>query len=162
MVPVIAILLLLALVGGIGFAVKKSQEEKQVTAAENVSDEPAPFSSVPDEAPPDLSGRGNRTGVKAGEGLLTDPTWVQAKQLADEGYALAEESKAAEKAGDTASYQAKAGQGHDKFAEAVEMTAIWEEGLVEKHGDGDPVVKGIMKVRSRWFAQMRKLRAQSK
>ena len=160
--PVVAVLGLLGLVVGIGTVAKKSQEKKAVTATKTVSDGPVPFSSVPDEAPPDPTSRGNRTSIPADEALLADPNWTAAKALADEGYAFAEESKAAGAAGDTATYQSKARDGHDKLAKAIKMTAQWEESLVEKHGDGDPVVKSICKVRNRWFAQIRKLRAPAK
>jgi len=159
-VPILAILLLIAAAVYIGKAAQKDPKKESVAA--ETSDEYVPFSSVPDEAPPDLSARGDRTGIRAADALLQDANWLSAKTEADLGYELAELSKAANKAGNTSEYQKQAGLAHDKFSEAVSMTAVWEAALIEKHGDGDPVVKVIRKTRDRWFSQMRKLRAQAK
>lgn len=160
-VPILAVLLLIGAAVYIGTRARKSQAQESNPVADT-SNTPAPFSSVADETAPDPTARGNRTGVRADDALLQDATWLRAQGEATLGYDLAALSKAAEKAGQTSEYQKKAGEAHDKFSAAIEMTAVWEEGLVEKHGDGDPVVKGIMRMRSRWFDQMRRLRAQSK
>jgi len=162
--PIVPILAVLVLIGAAVYIGSRARKAKEAEAAPvvNTSNEPAPFSSVPDEVPPDLAARGNRTGIRADEAILQDAMWVKAQGLATLGYDIAELSKAANTAGQTAEYQKKAGEAHDKFSEAIEITALWEESLVEKHGDGDPVVKGIMRMRTRWFNQMRKLRAQSK
>ena len=165
MVPMLAIGLIIAVAFIVAMAVKNSQEPTEAVAAETPVH--VPFSDLPDESPPDTSGRpgrnrGTRTGVPAPESLLQNANWQAAVAVADEGYELAKQSAAANSAGDTATYQSKAGEAHDKFDKAVTMTAIWEEEIEAKHGDGDPVVAQIMKVRTRWFNQMRKLRAQAK
>ena len=62
---------------------------------------------------------------------MSEPKWVAAKALAEQGYALAKESKDAEKSGDTALYQSKAAEALAKFDKALEDTAVWEDTLVE-------------------------------
>lgn len=161
-VPILAVLVLVGVVAWVADAVKGSQEGDTSTQAKEPEKEL--FSSVADEAPPGprAVGGGSVTGIRADESVLSDPDWVAAKALAEQGYALAKESKDAETAGDTELYQSKAGEALAKFDKALEDTAVWEETLVGAHGDGDKFVAQIVKTRTRWFNQLRKLRSQAK
>lgn len=152
----VPILLAAVIVAGIGLAIlaDKQPEEKPVVASAPKRD---PFADVPPEAPPTKTGGSSKyTFVsKAPDGLTNDENWKAATKIAAEGELLFQEATQAKAAGDVPLLNSKGREARDKLTTAVEMTAAWEEELLEKYGDGNLQVREIMKVRTGWIDKMR-------
>lgn len=164
--PFVALLLLaggaIAVAGWVN-GVKRAEARAEAERAEKATHEAEkadPFATVPDERPPRSKsdpayGWGD---TAAPEGLLADPVWIQARALADRGVAYGREALEAKEREDYAEYNAKGTQAREAFDEALEATAEWELGLIEKYGDTDEQVRKIVRARSDWFDQLKKFR----
>jgi hypothetical protein len=155
----IPILLAAVIVCGIGLAMitdQQKKEEKPVAAAAPKKD---PFADVPAEAPPQRAGGGGGSQYtfvsQAPDGLANDENWKAALVIGAEGERLCDEAKKAHAANDRALLNDKGRQAREKLTTAVEMTAAWEEELLEKYGDGNLQVREIMAIRSRWIGGQR-------
>ncbi len=155
----IPILLAAVIVCGIGLAMITDQQKKSenpvVEAAPPKAD---PFADVPEEAPPQRAGGGGGSKYtfvsQAPDGLANDANWKAALVIGTEGEKLYDEAKKAHAANDRALLNEKGRQARDKLVSAVEMTAAWEEELLEKYGDGNLQVREIVAIRSRWVKGM--------
>jgi len=163
----IPILLAVVIVCGIGLAIltdqQKAAEKQQAPKAEAAPRNP--FADVPEEKPPVRTGGGGASKYnfvsKAPEGLANNDNWRAALKLAGEGEKLFEEATQAKAAGDTATLNDKGRQAREKLTSAVEMTAVWEEELLEKYGDANLEVREIKRTRSSWIDKMRWLHKSS-
>jgi hypothetical protein len=155
----IPILLAAVIVCGIGLAMITDQQKKAeppvAAAAPKKAD---PFADVPPEAPPKRAGGGSGSKYtfvsQAPDGLANNETWKAALVIGAEGEKLYEEAKKAHAANDRTLLNDKGRQAREKLVSAVEMTAAWEEELLEKYGDGNLQVREIVAVRSRWVKGM--------
>ncbi len=163
----IPILLAVVIVCGIGLAImtdKQKSAEKETPKAEVVQRNP--FADVPDEKAPERKGGSGGSSKynfvsKAPEGLANNENWRAALKIAAEGEALFEEATQAKAAGDTATLNDKGRQAREKLTSAVEMTAVWEDELIEKYGDANLDVREIKRTRSGWIDKMRWLHKSS-
>ena len=57
----------------------------------------------------------------------------------------------AKRGGRMESMNEKGRRARKKYDQALELTASWEEDLIEEHGDSDPGVREIMRTRDQWF-----------
>jgi len=154
----IPILLAVVIVCGVGLAVivgNKPKDDKP--SAANAAPKKDPFADVPAEAPPTKQGGSSKYNFvsKAPDGLTDNANWKDACKLAQAGEELFKLATEAKAAGDTATLNEKGREAREKLTSAVEMTAVWEEELLEKYGDGNVAVREIMKVRSGWIDKMR-------
>jgi len=124
--------------------------------AERAAEE-SPFADIPREsAPAARSGASRELVSRAPESLVADPAWVAAKAQAQEAFALSKEAEAAKKAGDDATFRAKAVAAREIMDQVTSDTAVWEESIVQRYGDDDVLVAVIQRERGRWFDLMRK------
>jgi len=140
-----------------------SEKVKQAASGEEVAKEPAgPFQDLADETGPNPksapgASRAPRARI-ALEDLSDDPVWLTALEQVKPGYALVDEAEAAKKAKNQELFDLKAVAAREIFDSAIENTAIWEEGLQEKFGDRDPIVRKVIRERDKWFDIIRKYR----
>jgi len=123
-------------------------------AAEDAVPGPRPFADMPPEKPPERSSRSGGSFTRAPEGLAETAIWVDATALAKEAEDLFQETLTAKTAGDHTKANTKGRVAREKFNQALEMTALWEEELFEKHGDRDPQVREIKRTRTKWFSRL--------
>ena len=117
----------------------------------------SPFADIPREsAPAGRSGAAANLVSRAPESLVQDPGWVAAKEKAQEAYRLSTEAESAKKAGDDATYRARAVAAREIMDQVTSDTAEWEESIVQRYGDDDVLVAVIQRERGRWFDLMRK------
>ena len=112
-----------------------------------------PFSSVPDELPPDIS---NRPGMKwvnnAPEGLASSSAaFAKARELAAKGAKHLEDARTADAAG-----KSEEGRAHRKDAKAAYDTAFtdtaaWEMEIIASYTDKDRQVRDIQRERTKWM-----------
>ena len=155
--PFIPFVVAVVVLGGAMVAIMTGRKNKEAPPVETVK-KSAPFADLPPEEPPAKKGSGSsgRTFVAdAPDGLANNETWQKAVRLASEGEALFDEALAAKAESNTALLNEKGRAARDKLTEAVELTAAWEEELLEKYGDANTEVRRIMKVRSGWIDKMR-------
>ena len=125
-----------------------ASEEQQAEVVKG----PAPFSDMPPEEPPKPRAGSGRPA--APEGLAEQTLWVDAVAIADQGEELFQLARKAKAAGEHTKANKEGRAAREKFNEAVEMTAAWEEELLEKYGDRDPQVRAIKHKRTRWFTRL--------
>lgn len=139
------------------------QAAATAAAAEEKPKEPEKkyFTTVPDEKPPEPrggSGHAPSNKPRAPEGLAeSNPDWAKALELArvaDELFAEASQAKAAD---DHETFQLKGKAAKESYDKAIEITAVWEEELLDKYGDRDPQVRAIQNTRTRWTDRLRVL-----
>lgn len=131
---------------------------KKEAAPVETSTKPKPFANLPREEPPKKGARGGMGTTyvaEAPEGLAADANWIKACGIAAEGEKLWEEATAAKASGDVPKLNSVGKDARDKLNEAFDMTALWEEQLMEKYGDANPEVRKIIKVRSGWIDKVR-------
>lgn len=149
----------------VAFILNKASERKaaQQTAKAQApppapkAETPSPFSdlsAVPAEKPPpppkvNIAGDG-RTHPMSPLDLLEDATWKKAVGVAKEGEDLASQAQEAKARGDLEHVKLTS-RALAKYDEAIGLTADWEEGLLEKHGDVDPRVREVVKARNVWI-----------
>jgi len=112
-----------------------------------------PFSSVPDEAPPDISGRKGMKWVRnAPPGLAdTSAAFATARLLAAQGEQHLDAARAADAAGDSAEARSLRKQAKEAYDTAFTDTAGWEMELVKAWSDKDIQVRDIQRERTRWM-----------
>lgn len=157
----VPVLVVVVLGGGAAFAVLQGERDaRQAEGAAQAAErdgKPKPFANVPDDVPPpprSAAGGKARKGT-APDGLAQNPVWQRALEQAEMAQKLYDEATAAKVEGDTKTLNAKGNEAKALYDQALEDTAVWEEELVEKYGDGEPQVAAIMRVRSRWFDRTR-------
>ena len=152
--------LILALgVGGWAASSKKAAAEKE-KAAEIPAPTADPFAGVTREAPPGApAGRARiKESNRAPAGLLEDPIWVGATQIAQDAYALrdlAEDAKASE---DWAGYSSKAVAARESFGTALDASRNFEDRIIDQYGENDRQVMQVAKERNKWIDQRAKYR----
>jgi hypothetical protein len=124
-------------------AVETPQEERK-----------KPFADLPPDVPPSRRGGGSPSLELAPSGLKAEPVWVAAVALAREGEAFFQETKTAKNAGQHALANEKGNLAREKFDQAVESTATFEEELLAKYGARDAQVRDIKRERTRWFERL--------
>lgn len=159
-----AIALFVVAVVGIGIA-GWTQRDREKQAPEDPADPVVanPFDDLPAETPPQRNGE--RPAVRrdaethlAPEGLLANPVWGAAVALAQDGYALSDQAESARRAGDDETYAEKALEAREILDQAIEETAEWEAQIQEEFGDGDALVREVVRERSRWFDLVQRYR----
>ena len=120
-----------------------------------------PFADIADEGSPEKGAAGSRMRVTslAPEGMLRDPVWRGALQLAEEATGLADEAEGARKAGDTVAFRAKAVEAKELFQKAIDATVQFEIDCIEKYGETDRLVRQMVRARSLWISQRTKYRS---
>ncbi len=137
-------------------AAKRSPVVEQAEEPSN-----SPFDDIPPEPRPAPRGssradRGSFT--PAPDDLEESALWQTALEQAaeaEEWLAKAVEARAAE---DHADYQRNAKEAKRLFDAAFGETALWEEQLVEAHGERDPAVRRILRTRTDWTQKLLVLR----
>ena len=163
MAPLFFFLILAA--AGIGVAgwvngvQRRAQAEEAEARETQANDKTDPFADIPEELPPTVgSGGKSQTNPFGGIGeLADDPIWKQAKDLAWKAEGLMADAKAAKAKGDHAAFNEKGKAAKAAYDEALELTAEWEEEMVEKLGENDSNVRAMMKTRNKWFDMLRVL-----
>jgi hypothetical protein len=156
--------LILALgVGGWAFSTKKAAAEK-----EGASGPPAsavdPFAGLPPEkAPVAPAGRARaRETNLAPAGLLDDPRWVGALQIAHEAYTLRDLAEDAKASDNFASFSSKAVAARESFGKALDASRAFEDRIIDQYGEEDRQVKQVARERNKWLdlrAKYRKVKA---
>lgn len=159
--------LVLLVVGAVAVATWLQRENaSEASASEAVGDgEPEPFSKYRDALEEERrrareglrDDEPTRTYAPAPDDLASDDVWVNALAIAADADEELDAANAAREAGDNAGYHEHgraAMQGYDR---ALELTAVWEEELLEQYGERSPKVRDIVKTRSRWFDRLRVL-----
>lgn len=161
----IPILLAAVIVCGIGLAIMTDKAPAKEDAPKAVVEARNPFADVPDEKAPAKNAGGGSSKYtfvsEAPDGLANNDNWRAALKLAAEGEKLFEEAAQAKAAMDVAALNDKGRQAREKLTSAVEMTAVWEEELLEKYGDANLQVREIKRTRSGWIDKMRWLHKSS-
>ena len=170
--PVVPVLSLVLLVSAALYAAGLAGKVR--TSAEKPVQEPGyvPFSSLPEEAPPDRAagpgGSGGRTRgsarlgraadgsdeVPAAGSLLDDAVWLGALAEGRQGYALAREAVAARQVGNHALFQEKGGGAKRAFDRALIQSVPWVERLIVRHGDANSSVRKALAIQGRWREQL--------
>lgn len=112
-----------------------------------------PFSSIPEESPPDIS---NRPGMKwvnnAPAGLASSsPAFDKARKLAAEGERLLADARAADAAGKSTEGRAHRKAAKEAYDVAFTDTAAWEMEILAAYTDKDKQVRDIQRERTKWM-----------
>ena len=115
-----------------------------------------PFSSVPDEAPPDLSNRqGSKWVNTAPEGLASgSAAFARGRELAAKGEKLLADARDADAAGKSSEAREHRKAAKEAFDVAFTDTAPWELEIVSSYTDKDRQVRDIMRERSAWMKRI--------
>ena len=158
-----AFVLLVLVVGAAGWASRNKQPSGggQIEPAPQLEAPADPFADIADEDSPEKGAAGSRMRVTslAPEGMLRDPVWRGALQLAEKAAGLADEAEGARKVGDTATFRAKAIEARDLFQKAIDATVQFETDCIEKYGETDRLVRQLVRARSLWISQRTKYRS---
>jgi len=135
-------------------AAKNKPEEEDAPAKEVQASDI--FVGLPEEEPPPPpGGDGSKRMVNVAPANLDQHADFQrARELAEQAGNALDSAKKAKAEGDHATWNTKATYAKNLYDEAVTITALWEEELLEKYGDRDRQVKAIMDERSRWFKML--------
>jgi hypothetical protein len=158
--PVLIGALVVVILGGgavVAVLSKKGLLQQPATAAETAK--PKPFADLPPETPPPRRGGGAVPGrafglAAAPADLVEHPAWQEAIALAAQADVLYDQAVVAMKADDRETLNAMGNAAKKKYNEAAELTAVWEEELFAKYGEGDPQVREIKRERTRWFNRL--------
>jgi hypothetical protein len=157
-----------ALVLALGVAGWAASTKKAAAEKEGAAGTPAPavdpFAGLPPEAPPPSpEGRGRvRESDRAPAGLLKDPRWVGALQVAQEAYALRDLAEDAKASDDFAGFASKAVAAREAFGRALDASRGFEDGIIDQYGEDDRQVKQVARERNKWIdsrAKYRKVKA---
>ena len=112
-----------------------------------------PFSSIPDESPPDIS---NRPGMKwvnnAPEGLASSSAaFAKARKLAAEGQKHLADARTADAAGKSDEGRAHRKAAKTAYDDAFTDTAAWELEIIAAYTDKDRQVRDIQRERTAWM-----------
>lgn len=143
-------ILAVVLIGG-AVAVGVLNKKKPAEAEEKVEAPKSPFADMAPEAPPEVRNYGGDRKPLAPDGLLEDELWVKAMAIAREGDEHFEKAKQAKRDDDLATARDAGRLAREKYDEALESTAIWEEDLLAQYRETGPQVALIKKMRTRWF-----------
>lgn len=118
-----------------------------------------PFADLEREEAPEVAGGPSDpaapfAGADAAR-AFTSVAWTSALALAEEAEPLYEACVAAKRAGNMERANAKGRLARRKYDEALESTAAWEERLIDEHGESDPGVREVMRIRDQWFDRVR-------
>lgn len=159
--------LFVVLVGGgiaaAGWLFSRKQEIQATAAAAAATEatrEVDPFAHIPDEVPPRLRRAADKRPAILRDrptGIEADRAWLEAQELADDGWTYAAEAQTAEAEGQTSTFSEKSAAARASFTLALESTAEWELVLIEKHGEHDPLVRRIVRTRAEWADALRLL-----
>ena len=146
----VALILALGVGGWAARAKKAAAEEEGGSAPAPAVD---PFAGVTREAPPTApAGRARvRESNRAPAGLLKDPRWVGALQIAQDAYALRDLAEDAKASDDWADYTSKAVAAREGFGKALDASRSFEDQSIEKYGENDRQVKQVARERNKWI-----------
>lgn len=160
--PLILILGLVVLVGGVLAVMNMSQAQERGTTPDPVApsdDDGAsgagsdPFGDVEIQLP----GAGRRLQDLAPAGLRETPTFAAAEVKADEAMALVDQAYAAQADGDTARFRELGLRAKEMLEEATESTTDWWLELDMKYPN-DRQVEQISRVRAKWGKALKRVR----
>lgn len=163
----LAVVCFVGLIAALGVAGWASRN-KRAAAGEGASGpapaEVDPFASVTREAPPTASGGGGRVREtnRAPAGLLDDPLWLGAVQIAQEGYSLRDQAEDSKASGDLSAFAAKAVNAREAFGRAIDASRAFEDRIIDQYGENDRQVRRVARERNKWFdlrAKYRKVKA---
>jgi hypothetical protein len=155
---------LIAAMGVAGWAMRN----KTAAAGEDTSGpapaEVDPFASVTREAPPTASGGGGRVleTNRAPAGLLDNPLWLGAVQIAQGAYSLRDQAEDSKASGDLSAFAAKAVNAREAFGRAIDASRAFEDRIIDQYGENDRQVRRVASERNKWFdlrAKYRKVKA---
>ena len=162
-----AILIGMTVVGGValtlikkGMSLREERETHKVVERERaLAGASQPFADLAREARPESSDgstapEGPFAGAKSAA-KFSGSAWRKALGLVEEADELYEDCLSEKRAGRMKSMNDKGRLARRKYDQALELTAAWEESLVEEHGDSDPGVREIMRTRNQWFDRVR-------
>ncbi len=168
--PVIPAVTLVLLISAALYAAGLASKTRLVAQETAAEPEYVPFSSLPEEAPPQRSGGGAPVYSRSARGLgrnadggdeqpaagsLLDTTvWRGALGEAASGYVLAREAATARAAGNHALFQEKGGAAKRAFDRALIQSVPFVERLMAAHGDADPAVRKALAIQGRWREQL--------
>ncbi len=156
---------------GVGVAgyqnAKRKEDAAQAAAVQAAQKTEAhagdPFGDLPDEVPKGAGARGGRWKEHWDPG--TEPTGILASDLWQESLRVAEGAWLARDQGDKArrdsrmnEFQTYGREAIRIFDEALNMSAEWEQKMLDEHGDLDPKVREVVRTRDEWFEQTADLR----
>lgn len=115
-----------------------------------------PFSSIPEEAPPDIS---NRTGMKwvnnAPAGLASSSAaFGKARKLAAEGEKHLADARAADASGKSDEGRSLRRSAKEAYDAAFTDTAAWEMEILAAYTDKDKQVRDIQRERTAWMKRI--------
>lgn len=140
----------LIVIGYFGSQMIAADSAGSTTTAEDAY---VPFSTIPDESPPDIS---NRRGMKwvnnAPAGLASSSAaFDKARKLAAEGEKLLAAARAADAAGKNSEGRAHRKGAKDAYDAAFTDTAAWEMEILAAYTDKDKQVRDIQRERTKWM-----------
>ncbi|HIG11629.1 MAG: hypothetical protein ABGY71_00985 [bacterium] len=152
-------LLCAVLVGAILIARMAAKDREERPEVPKV-DASTVFGDLPEEEPPETgagrSGR-RRSTNRAPSGLAQNSDWIAALHKAEKAAGILARAKQAKTSGDRGEWNRLGNLAKEGYDEAIIMTALWEEQLLEKYGETDRQVRDIMRTRNKWFELLRAL-----
>ncbi len=123
-----------------------------------------PFADLPPEkAPPAPKGMGRiQETNRAPAGLLDDPRWIGAVQIAQDAYALRDLAEDAKASDDFPSFSSKAVAARESFGRALDASRAFEDRIIDQYGEDDRQVMQVARERNKWIdlrAKYRKVKA---
>lgn len=163
LVPVFAAVVVIV-VAALAVAVMQNQQDERTNAQESSSttdpssgeSRPNPFADV-DNSPKGSASTRPTLVDSAPAGLESDPTYVGAKALGQEGIELVKEATAARDAGDEDTYRKKGAIAKAKLETALERTTDWLMQLQDEYPN-DRQVARIEREVERWGKALGKVR----
>ncbi len=150
-----------------GVGLMMNNAKTPASTQEQAPTEPVdPFANIQREAPPAKgSGPGGSRIIethRAPSGLLADPAWLGAVEIAKEAYSLRDEAEDAKAAKDSTTFASKAVAAREAFARAIDASRVFEERIIEDFGETDAQVRSAVRERSKWFDLRAKYRKAGK
>lgn len=158
LVPILALVVVMA--GAVWLARMAAQNKPEEQPPKEEVKAAEIFGDLPEEQPPDRTGMGQgnfKLKNAAPEGLANNANWQEALAVAARAQAALDVAKKAKADDDHATWNKRGVEAKELYDEAITMTAVWEEELLEQYGDKDRQVRAIMKTRSKWFDLLRTL-----
>jgi len=157
---------LIAALGVAGWSQRSKGAEEAPETDQPTVNQSVPFAGRAREAPPaprDGLGRERTPETnRSPAGLLSDPIWLGAVQIAQEAYALKDQAEDMKASGDLTGYAAKAVAAREGFGKAIDASRAFEDTITESYGENDRQVKQVTGERNRWFdlrAKYRKVKS---
>lgn len=138
---------------------KKNDKAREGAEQPVVEDDPAPRGNPFSRTARSKNGEDATASYEtAPSDLLQSQVWIDALGTAEEGLIALRAAREKRDAGDQGGYIDGAVHARDLFNQALDDTVEWEMGLVEKHGEQDPLVRKVQEERAKWFQHRKSLR----